>query len=154
MSLFKSVISTSSTRDPKRHLVIVSVGSNIDAPKNISLSQDILESETQLLATADTIETKPVGYTQQPNFLNSAYLIETELTYDEFNQYLKSIEDRLKRKRGPIKSGPRTIDLDIIIWDGVVLTSDYHLHEYVSIPVNQLLSDKQISIQPMADASK
>jgi len=154
LSLSKSATSASATNGPKQHLVIVSVGSNIDAAKNISLSQDILDRETQLLATADTIETKPVGYTQQPNFLNSAYLIATELTYDEFNRYLKSIEDRLKRERGPIKSGPRTIDLDIIIWDGAVLTSDYDHHEYVSIPVNQILSDKQISIQPMSEVNK
>ena len=131
-----------STTEQKKHVVIISVGSNISPIENLSRSQAILESEAQLIAVADVIETTPVGYAQQPNFLNTAYLIKTDLDYDDLNRYLKSVEDRLGRERGPIKSGPRTIDLDIVIWDGEVLTNDYHQQEYVYIPVNQLLSDQ------------
>ena len=43
------------------------------------------------------------------------------------------------RLKGPIKSGPRTIDLDIVIWDGVVLTDDFYCHDYVRVPVQELL---------------
>jgi 2-amino-4-hydroxy-6-hydroxymethyldihydropteridine diphosphokinase len=128
------------------HQVVVSVGSNIDPHKNIRFSHEVLINETRLLATADIIETTPVGYTQQPDFLNTAYLIETDLEYDDFNTFLKSVEDRLGRKRGTNKSGPRTIDLDIIVWDRNVLTQDYFNYEYVSTPVNQILTAHQISL--------
>ncbi|MEH6469509.1 MAG: 2-amino-4-hydroxy-6-hydroxymethyldihydropteridine diphosphokinase, partial [Porticoccus sp.] len=71
------------------HQVVVSVGSNIDPQKNIRLSHEVLDNETRLLAVADIIKTTPVGYTQQPDFLNTAYLIETNLEYDDFNAFLK-----------------------------------------------------------------
>jgi 2-amino-4-hydroxy-6-hydroxymethyldihydropteridine diphosphokinase len=126
--------------------VIISVGSNIDPQKNIRLSHEVLDNETRLLAVADIIKTTPIGYTQQPDFLNTAYLIETNLEYDDFNAYLKSVEDRLGRERGAIKSGPRTIDLDIIVWDRNIVTQDYFNYEYVSTPVNQILTARQISV--------
>lgn len=128
------------------HQVIISVGSNIDPHKNIRLSHEMLDNETRLLTVADIIKTTPIGYTQQPDFLNTAYLIETNLEYDDFNAFLKSVEDRLGRERGAIKSGPRTIDLDIIVWDRNVVTQDYFNYEYVSTPVNQILTARQISV--------
>lgn len=128
------------------HQVIISVGSNIGPHKNIRLSHEMLDNEARLLAVADIIKTTPIGYTQQPDFLNTAYLIETNLEYDDFNAFLKSVEDRLGRERGAIKSGPRTIDLDIIVWDRNVVTQDYFNYEYVSTPVNQILTARQISV--------
>lgn len=128
------------------HQVIISVGSNIDPQKNIRLSHEMLDNETRLLAVADIIKTTPIGYTQQPDFLNTAYLIETNLEYDDFNAFLKSVEDRLGRERGAIKSGPRTIDLDIIVWDRNIVAQDYFNYEYVSTPVNQILTARQISV--------
>ena len=128
------------------HRVVVSVGSNIEPEVNVSASKQVLSNETNLIDSADAIETAPVGYQDQPNFLNTAYLIETSLSHQAFNAFLKSVEDRLGRERGPIKSGPRTIDLDIIIWDGDVVTSDYYDHEYVSVPVNQLVKAHNLEI--------
>lgn len=127
------------------HQVIISVGSNIDPQINIPESRDILSREAKLIDYADTIETAPVGYENQPNFLNTAYLVATSLEFDDFNAFLKSIEDRMGRERGPIKSGPRTIDLDIVVWDGEVLSNDYYQYDYVSIPVAQIMMANQIT---------
>lgn len=121
------------------HRGIISVGSNIEADRNIAHCYEILAAETTLLAAADVIQTSPVGYQFQPDFLNTAYLVETFLEREPFNRYLKSVEDRMGRLKGPIKSGPRTIDLDIVIWDGVVLTDDFYCHDYVRVPVQELL---------------
>ena len=49
------------------------------------------------------------------------------------------------RERGPIKAGPRTIDLDIVIWNGCLLTDDYYSYDYVSIPVNQVIKTKNLT---------
>jgi 2-amino-4-hydroxy-6-hydroxymethyldihydropteridine diphosphokinase len=129
------------------HQVIISVGSNINPQTNISESRDILSREAKLLDYADTIETAPVGYTSQPNFLNTAYLVVTPLEFADFNAFLKSVEDRMGRERGPIKSGPRTIDLDIIVWDGDVLTDDYYQYDYISVPVDQIMTANYISLR-------
>jgi 2-amino-4-hydroxy-6-hydroxymethyldihydropteridine diphosphokinase len=131
----------------KLNQVVISVGSNINSLLNIKRSQDILSKKEKFIYSADIIETNPVGYLDQPNFLNTAFLVATHLDYEEFNAYLKSIEDRMGRERGLNKAGPRTIDLDIIIWNGRLLTDDYHSYDYVSIPVNQVIEAEGINMK-------
>lgn len=122
------------------HLTIVSVGSNIEPEHNLKRTRDILSDEVALLGESRVIQTEPDGYQDQPDFLNGAYLLRTDMAYDEFNRYLKSVESRLGRIKGPIKSGPRCIDLDIIIWDGKVVHDDYvQKKHYVVGPVDELL---------------
>ncbi|MEZ5529082.1 MAG: 2-amino-4-hydroxy-6-hydroxymethyldihydropteridine diphosphokinase [Porticoccaceae bacterium] len=135
-----------SSQNPGQHRVIISVGSNIDPERHIAAAREILATDARLLVAADIIETTPVGYPHQPDFLNTAYLIETDLNPADFKVYLKSVEDRLGRVRGPIKSGPRTIDLDMIAWDGQLLTDDYLHFDYVSIPVDQVALEGGISL--------
>lgn len=129
------------------HLAIVSVGTNIDPELNLQKARDILKSEVSFLGEATVIKTEPDGYRDQPDFHNGAYLLGTGMSYDTFNQYLKGVENRLGRVKGPIKSGPRCIDLDIIIWDGQVVHSDYTQSKYYVIkPVNELLQRHAINL--------
>lgn len=131
----------------QRHVTIVSVGSNIEPEHNLRSARDILRDEMTLLGEARVIRTKPDGYQDQADFLNGAWLLETELPYDEFNRYLKDVERRLGRVKGPIKSGPRCIDLDIIIWDGRVVHDDYiQKKHYVVGPVDELLQRHGIEL--------
>ncbi len=64
-------------------------------------------------------ETAPVGDTEQANFLNAAVLLETTLSPDAFRQQvIVPIEQQLGRRRDPAnKNAPRTIDLDVALWD-------------------------------------
>jgi len=128
------------------HQAIISGGSNIDPHEHLRQAREILAEETRLLASADVIETAPVGFQYQPDFLNTAYLVETAMDRESFNYYLKSVEDRLGRVRGAIKSGPRTIDLDLVAWDGELLTTDYYQYEYVSVPVNQIVQNAGLAL--------
>lgn len=131
----------------KLHIAIVSVGSNINPKQNLKKARDVLQSEVQLIGEAAVIQTAPDGYQDQPDFLNGAYLLGTELPYEEFNRYLKSVESRLGRVKGPLKSGPRCIDLDIIIWDNKVVHPDYSQKKYYVIePVNELLQKHGIQL--------
>ena len=134
-------------RDDLQHLAIISVGTNINPEDNLRKSKEILDSEMAFLGEATVIRTAPDGFQDQPDFLNGAYFIGTDLSYAEFNQYLKTIEKRMGRVKGPIKSGPRCIDLDIIIWDGEVVHSDYEQQKhYVIKPVNELLNKFDIQL--------
>ena len=135
------------TGNGKRHLAIVSVGSNIDPEQNLRKSRELLKNEVALLGEATVIQTEPDGFQDQPDFLNGAYLLGTDMSYEEFNHYLKEIESRMGRVKGPIKSGPRCIDLDIIIWDGKVVHGDYAQNKhYVIRPVNELLQKYAIEL--------
>ena len=74
------------------------------------------------------------------------------LLRDAFKAYLKEVEDRLGRVRGPIKSGPRTMDLDIVAWDGEIVDDGYFKHQYVRGPVDAVLSasGRSISAGPVS----
>jgi len=129
-----------------KHRAVLSIGSNIDPERHFKQCSDILQQETTLLGEATVIQTAPDGYQAQPDFLNGACYLETGLPYNEFNAYLKAVEKRLGRVKGPIKSGPRTIDLDIILWDGEVVHDDYYHKQYVIGPVNELVERYNITI--------
>ena len=132
---------------PIEHECLISVGSNIDPQHNIERARDILARECRLIASSSVIETKPVGYQDQANFLNGALLVMTTLERASFRAYLKRIEDRLGRIRGPIKSGPRTIDLDIVAWDGRVVDASGLEEDYVRIPVNELVAKTRLTLE-------
>ena len=68
-------------------------------------------------------ETAPVGYTEQPNFLNLCLEIDTELEPKELLKYCLETEQRLHRVRD-IRWGPRTLDVDILLYGDKVIEED------------------------------
>ncbi|MDQ7731779.1 2-amino-4-hydroxy-6-hydroxymethyldihydropteridine diphosphokinase [Halomonas sp. SpR1] len=122
------------------HECLISLGSNIEPDHYVVQALDIISRECNLLARSKTIRTRPVGYQHQPDFLNAALLVSTPLEREAFRAYLKGVEDRLGRVRGAIKSGPRTMDLDIVAWDGEVVDDGYYRHDYVKKPVDEVLA--------------
>ncbi len=126
---------------------ILGVGSNIEPRENVRRSAEILAAEHKLLGESNFITTSPVGFQDQDDFLNGAFLIESELGYEDLNRYLKEVEKRLGRVKGPIKSGPRTIDLDIIIMDGKIMHDDYHTADYTRIPVREIIERFEIKVR-------
>jgi 2-amino-4-hydroxy-6-hydroxymethyldihydropteridine diphosphokinase len=79
---------------------------------------------TKLIWCSQVYESDPYGKTDQPKFLNAAAELETELPPGELLPELKSIEERLGRKAGE-RWGPREIDLDILLYDGVVVVEEH-----------------------------
>jgi 2-amino-4-hydroxy-6-hydroxymethyldihydropteridine diphosphokinase len=129
---------------------VISVGSNIEPEHHFAQAIEILSSECELVARSEAVRTAPVGFQQQPDFLNAALVVRTMLERDAFKAYLKEVEHRLGRVRGPIKSGPRTMDLDIVAWDGDVVDDGYFQHDYVRGPVDDVLtaSGRSLSAGP------
>ncbi|MEM9770454.1 MAG: 2-amino-4-hydroxy-6-hydroxymethyldihydropteridine diphosphokinase [Cyanobacteria bacterium P01_D01_bin.73] len=131
---------------------ILSVGSNINPQENCQKAEAILGVEHRFLGKSDYIITAPVGYQDQDDFLNGAYWIETTLGYDDFNAYLKELERRLKRVKTAIKSGPRTIDLDIIVWGTKVVHDDFYTKDYTKIPIKNLFERYDLSLERLDSA--
>ncbi len=65
----------------------------------------------------------------------------TELGIESLKQELKSIEDLMGRDRSKPKFGPRTIDLDILIWNGKVIDKDYYDRDFLRKGVEEILPD-------------
>ncbi|MGV8092459.1 MAG: 2-amino-4-hydroxy-6-hydroxymethyldihydropteridine diphosphokinase [Mangrovibacterium sp.] len=69
--------------------------------------------------------------TDQADFMNGAVKIGTNMEIEKFRLYLKELEDRLGRDRSQPKYGPRSIDLDILIWNGEIVDEEL-LHTGIS----------------------
>ena len=76
---------------------------------------------TSVINTAHLYESEPMYETNQPAFLNSACMLETTLRPMQLLQQLKHIEADLGRNKSHTRYGPRTIDLDILLYDNLVM---------------------------------
>ena len=84
------------------------------------------------------IRTKAVGITDQPDYTNGAVKINTERDRKELTKLLKSIEDQLGRDRTGPKFGPRTMDLDIVVWNGEIVDKDYYTRDFLQKSVEEV----------------
>ena len=106
--------------------VILCLGSNIEPRLGyLDRAQAALCSlpGTRFVAVSSTDETEPVDVPQEfteRRFLNRILVVETELAPSEFSRRMHGIEDDLGRVRGEIRNIPRTIDIDMIDYEGVV----------------------------------
>ena len=102
-----------------RHTAYIGLGTNTgDRKGNLAAALAALAQECHItvIRTSSLYETSPVGKTDQPNFLNMAVLIETDVDALELLRALQSIEDRMGRVRQE-RWGPRVIDLDLLLFD-------------------------------------
>ena len=98
--------------------VLLSIGSNMgDREANIAFAEERLENcpHIRFLKKASIYETEPVGYTEQPDFLNTCVSFLTDLPPEELLDLTSSIENDCKRVR-TVRWGPRTLDIDIIFY--------------------------------------
>ena len=121
-----------------KHECIIGIGSNIEPEQNIAAALFFLRQELELIALSPLIRTSPIGIPDQPDFLNGAAKVLTEMEMAEFKDYLKNIEERLKRDRSAPKFGPRTIDLDIVKWDGEIIDQDYYRRDFLKTLVDEV----------------
>ena len=111
---------------------IIVFGSNIDPQKNIRLAKRLISKRFQVLSESRFLKTKPVGVIEQPDFINGALLIQTELERELFRLELKKIEYKRGRRKTKTKNyGPRMIDIDILVWNDQVVNQDFYDREFV-----------------------
>ena len=131
-----------------RHKAYIALGSNMgNKEKYIRKAiEKISELEgTKVTKESELLVTKPWGKEDQEDFLNAVIEVETYLKPNELMAELLNIESLLERKR-EIKWGPRTIDLDIILFDDLVSNDEFvilphplmHLREFVLQPLCEI----------------
>jgi 2-amino-4-hydroxy-6-hydroxymethyldihydropteridine diphosphokinase len=121
-----------------KHTGIIGIGSNINPAENIAKALMILREENEIAALSNLVQTAPIGIQDQPDFINGAAKVITDQNIEDFNNYLKGIEDRLKRDRTAHKYGPRLIDLDIVVWDGKIVDKDYYRRDFLKKAVDEI----------------
>ena len=97
--------------------VFISLGSNIDPERNITEALKLISKYIKILQVSTVYLTEPIGRLVQPKFYNCVIMTETNIGPRELKfVVIRGIEERLGRKRND-RYGPRTIDIDILIYD-------------------------------------
>jgi 2-amino-4-hydroxy-6-hydroxymethyldihydropteridine diphosphokinase len=137
---------------PNRERVFIGLGSNIE-PRLEFIQKAIAEIQTraELVRTSSIIETEPMGFEAETNFLNAVIEIKTELTPRELLLHLKEFELSLGRssKSAYKNYTSRTIDLDILYYGQQILVSpeltiphpEIFKRDFVLIPLREIAGD-------------
>ncbi len=123
------------------HQAYLSLGSNIEPVKNIYLAVDKLRQMVTVNAVSTIWETIAIG-SEGPHFLNASVWVSTPLSASELkNLVISSIEKDLGRIRSKDKCAPRTIDIDILVFDEQIIDDALWQRDYLSIPTAELRPD-------------
>lgn len=129
------------------HEVYFGIGSNLgDKEKNILEALTFFREHPYCkdLKVSKLIKTEPYGYMEQDDFLNGAFYLKTLLTPEELLECISSVETNLKRER-IIHWGPRTIDVDILFYDDLILHT-----EKLTIPHIEICK-RDFVLRPLCD---
>jgi 2-amino-4-hydroxy-6-hydroxymethyldihydropteridine diphosphokinase len=132
---------------PAIAICFIGIGSNIDAVNNMITCARALRDDFPYITFSSVYRTAARDELQQDDFLNAVVKIETDESPEEVHFALKSIEEDLK-KDPPYEKGPRTIDLDILIYknpDNQQLTT-----ENLIIP-HPRMHDRRFVLEPLCE---
>jgi len=128
-------------------LVYLGLGSNMgDRRKEMDDALDFLaDNGVRIVKRSSLYETEPVGYPDQPWFLNAVVAVKTDLTPSDLLALCKEAE-RLGKRTHTVRFGPRTIDIDILLYkrwiyrDGSLRIPHPRMHErrFVLVPLVEI----------------
>jgi 2-amino-4-hydroxy-6-hydroxymethyldihydropteridine diphosphokinase len=137
-------------------LAAIALGSNLasrfgDREANLREAVRRIGALGEVRAVSSFYDTAPVGYREQPRFLNGALVLETELEPRELMRELLSVERAMGRERvgtiakGAILKGPRVIDLDLLLFGDVVMAT-----EELTLPHPEM-TERRFVLEPLAE---
>lgn len=128
------------------HIVYLALGSNLgDRRGNLATALQRLREKIELHTISSVYETEPVGYLDQPRFLNMVCCGKTELSAQQLLKEIKAIETIIGRQPS-FRNGPRPIDIDILLFDNVQIEQEtlivphprMHERAFVLIPLAEI----------------
>jgi 2-amino-4-hydroxy-6-hydroxymethyldihydropteridine diphosphokinase len=132
-------------------LAAIALGSNLDSrfgDREANLREAVrrVGALGEVRAVSSFYDTEPVGFREQPRFLNGAMLLETELEPAALMRELLSVERAMGRERvGAVAKGPRVIDLDLLLYDDVVTAT-----EELTLPHPEM-QERRFVLEPLAE---
>ena len=125
----------------QEHQVCLLLGSNLQPGKNLALSVDLLSTKVKIVRGSSVWETPAVG-SAGPDFLNLALLVTTSQDVGMLKEkVIRPLEMQLGRVRSADKNAPRTIDIDIILFDHQLLDPNLWRFAHRAVPVVEVLPD-------------
>ena len=134
-----------------QHTVYIGLGSNLNQPEQqLEQALDALQQlpDTQLVSYSSLYSSTPIGVPGQPRYVNAVAQLQTTLTPLALLDQLQAIELNQGRVREGERWGPRTLDLDILLIDQLVINQprlivphyQIHLRAFVLIPLLEITS--------------
>lgn len=125
----------------------IGLGSNIgDREVNIRRALDLLGEHSGIIVAgvSSLYETAPVGYVDQPDFINAVAILETDLSPHELLAVLLKVEEQMGRVR-TIRWGPRVIDIDILLYGDVQVEEND-----LQVPHPRMM-ERRFVLEPLAE---
>jgi 2-amino-4-hydroxy-6-hydroxymethyldihydropteridine diphosphokinase len=127
------------------NLVYLSLGSNVgDRKAQLHDALAKLAAVGSVVAMSSFYETEPVEFTRQPWFLNCVIALETSQTPQQLMAAILRIEEEMGRRRVQ-KKGPRSIDIDILLFDDTIVDS-----KELTIP-HPAMHQRRFVLEPLAE---
>jgi len=104
----------------------LSLGSNLEPEKHLRAALAELRAKFGAIVVSPVYRCKAVGF-DGPDFLNLAVAVDTDLSPQALNDWLHALEDRHGRRRDVPRFSSRTLDIDIVLYDDLVMTGEGHL---------------------------
>lgn len=123
------------------HLACLSLGSNIRPEENLRRAVELLKQHGRITGLSSAWENHAVGVSG-PDFLNMCVLLETGIDLPDVKaQIIQPIESPLGRTRLEDKNAPRSIDIDLVMYDGTPLRMEYWEQAFMVVPLAELLPE-------------
>lgn len=136
---------------PSKYIAAIALGSNLDSEfgdraANLRTGIERVGALGRVVAVSDFYDTAPVGYLDQPRFLNAALLLETEQQPLQLLEGLLGIERAMGRDRSAtVAKGPRVIDLDLLLFGDEVMETPS-----LTLP-HPAMRERQFVLEPLAE---
>ncbi|MEW6287236.1 MAG: 2-amino-4-hydroxy-6-hydroxymethyldihydropteridine diphosphokinase [Chloroflexota bacterium] len=125
------------------HLAYLNLGSNIQPETHLVRAVELLHGYGKILKVSSAWESKSVG-AEGPNYLNACVLFQTEWMQVELKEnVIRPIEARLGRRRSENKYAPRTIDIDIVLFDDQPYNDRFWRYAFVIVPLAEIYPEYQ-----------
>jgi 2-amino-4-hydroxy-6-hydroxymethyldihydropteridine diphosphokinase len=136
-------------RTPRAATAAIALGSNLESTfggreQNLREAIQRIASLGHVRAVSTFHDTAPVGYLDQPRFLNAALLLETGLKPLDLMRGLLAIERAMGRER-IIAKGPRVIDLDLLLYDDLIMNTTE-----LTLP-HPAMTERRFVLEPLAE---
>jgi 2-amino-4-hydroxy-6-hydroxymethyldihydropteridine diphosphokinase len=120
---------------------IVGLGSNIEAEKNIETARQLVRGRFEVLQESSFLRNPACGTTKQPEFINGAILVKTDLGREEFKALLKDWEKQMGRTDAMRGDAARVIDLDIHVWNNDIIDPYFYEWPFIRLFVLELMPE-------------
>ena len=129
----------------------IGIGSNLDNPaRQVQNAMDILDGQEGCRVTkrSSLYASAPIGFAEQPRFINAACQLTTHHDAFDLMRLLQRLEDQLGRIRTAIVNGPRSIDLDLLLYEDERIVSPELTVPHPRMHQRRFVLEPLIEIEP------